>query len=106
MLILATQTDWWGRSPGQLPRGHDRVKHSARSKMMPARRLHAGDRRRWRLRPPRDVRIGELETSDDHEPTSAGADRKGPQERRRRRHTTAVNSGELRNKATDCEMKM
>jgi hypothetical protein len=63
---------------------------------MPARRLHAGDRRRWRLRPPRDVRIGELETSDDLEPTSAGADRKGPQEHRRRRHTTAVNSGELR----------
>jgi hypothetical protein len=42
------------------------------------------------------VRIGALETSDDHKPTSAGADRKGPQEHRRQRHTTAVNSGELR----------
>jgi hypothetical protein len=38
--------------------------------------LIAGDRRKQRLRPPRDARLGAFEAEDDHEPNRGGAARK------------------------------
>jgi hypothetical protein len=73
-LNLALHTDWW--ASGQV------ISHVGKTSQqcwlgVDWARMGAGDRRRWQLRPPQDVRISALETEDDHEQLEVAPPGKG-----------------------------
>jgi hypothetical protein len=68
-LILITQTcgTMWDRWPGHLPRKHGRVNRADWA------RLRASDRRRQRVSPPGDARMGAIEPDEYSKPDGGGA---------------------------------
>jgi hypothetical protein len=66
-------------------------------KMLTRSWLTTSDRRKRRLRPPRDARLGAFEAEDDHEPNRGGATRKRSPGYRWRRLPAVVHSDQLLN---------